>query len=76
MGQVLRSEDEGESFVEILAHWDAGALNARHKKEAERRQCELRDHVAAGRHMEPWRFWDWLARMTAGKVEPHTASFF
>jgi len=77
LGEVLGSEEEGESFAEILAHWDAGKLTNSHKNEAEQRAGELRGRVAAaGTDLERWRFWEWLASMTAGKVERHTASFF
>jgi len=76
LGQVLGGEDEGEAFVEVLAHWDAGSLTDAHRQQARRRTADLSRAVAReGVDLVRWRFWNWLSCMCAGRVEPHTASF-
>ena len=76
LGQVFSGEDEGETFVETLARWDAGALTDPQKEEVERRRTELRSQVAKGESVDRWRFWDWLNKMITGSNDRHTASFF
>ena len=66
---------EGDSFVEILAHWDANALTDAHRREASRLSEELCGSVRRGKDLQRWRFWNWLSRMTTGKTEIRTVSF-
>ena len=49
IGQVLGSQDDGESFVRILAHWDADTLTESQIREAEQRAHGLRGRVAVQR---------------------------
>lgn len=76
LGQVVGSEDEGEAFAELLAAWDAGQLTDDQKKDLRQRSRTLQGEVAAGRHLERWRFWNWLARLADGYDERHTVSIF
>ena len=77
MGQVLGSEDEGEAFAELLAHWDAGTLTEQHRKDLHDRRWPLRRTICASADdLERWRFWDWLDRVASGPAEIQTASFF
>ncbi|MGB9643493.1 MAG: hypothetical protein ACPL3Q_09920 [Candidatus Ratteibacteria bacterium] len=77
LGQVLGSEDEGEMFAEIFAHWDAGTLSESHKKQAKEKANDLAKKVAGnGTDLERWRFWNWLLMMVSNVLEKHTVSFF
>ena len=76
LGQVLGDEDQGEAFVELLAHWDAGDLTEEQKKDIGRRQGSSRGAVVGGDGLDRWRFWDWLDRVASGTPDRHTASFF
>lgn len=77
LGRVLRSEDHGESFVEILSRTDSAKATDEDRQTAKARAGEHAARVAAGHHdtILPWRYWDWLNRMAHGKVEKHTVSF-
>jgi len=75
LGQVLGSEDEGEAFAELFAHWDARSLSDAQKEDIEKRSETLRKQVQQqGEHMTRWRFWHWLMRMARDWREPHTVS--
>lgn len=76
LGQVFDDAEEGTTFVEIFAHWDAGALTDSHKKEANSRCSELMGQVRTGKGLKRWRFWHWLTGMVRGTVERHTVHFF
>jgi hypothetical protein len=76
LAQVLGGADEGEAFVELLAHWDAGSLTDQQKKDAADRAADLRRKVASGEGLERFRFWDWLNRMAQSAQERHTVSDF
>ncbi len=78
LAQVLGSEEAGEAYVEILAHWDAGSLTEKQVEEAGSREKDLRLKVDGGSHtaLEQWRFWNWLSRMTHSYAEPDTVSMF
>jgi hypothetical protein len=76
LAQVLGGEDEGEAFVELLAHWDAGSLTDDQKKDVADRATDLRRKVASGEGLERFRFWDWLNRMAQSAQERHTVSEF
>jgi hypothetical protein len=76
MGQVLGSESEGELFVELLASWDAGTLNEQQRKALKERHRSEQDHVNAVEKLERWRFWNWLYRVSQGRLERYTASWF
>jgi len=74
--QVLGSEEAGEAFVEILAHWHGNALNADHKApcwEDVQRYCGRDTRPSSAKR--PW-FWRWLDARIQGSVERHTFSFF
>lgn len=74
LGQVLASPEEGEAFVELLAHWDARTLSDAQKKDLGQRAESLRRDVLDGKHLTRWRFWNWLGRMAEGYREAHTVS--
>lgn len=77
LGQALGSEDEGEAFAELLAHWDAGSLSDVQKKDLLGRSLGLRGDVAGtGDNLVRWRFWSWLHAMATGAREAHTASLY
>ncbi|HUW55950.1 MAG TPA: hypothetical protein VMZ92_04895 [Planctomycetota bacterium] len=77
LGRVLADEDEGEAFVEVLAHWDAHAASDVQVKEAQSRAKALRKSVSGGRaDLDRLHFWDWLERMVTGRADAHTAGFF
>lgn len=77
LGQIFGSEEEGEIFAEIFAHWDAGTLNSYHKDQVKKKTSELAKNVAEkGTDIERWRFWNWLLMMVSGVIEKHTVSFF
>ncbi len=76
LGQVLHSEDEGERFVEIFAHFDAKSLTDAHKDEARKMADELWQRVSAGHDLDRWRFWHWLSNVANGRTEPQTISEF
>ena len=72
--QVLGSEDEGEMFVEIFAHWDAGKLTEKHKKDLKQKVKDLRRSVQGGKKLTNWRFWYWLGNMADGTNDKRTVS--
>ena len=74
LGQVLSSEEEGEAFAELLAHWDAGTLKDTQKKDIELRAESLWRDVQQGKDLTRWRFWNWLAQIAHGYREAHTVS--
>ncbi|MBI4578635.1 MAG: hypothetical protein HY718_02980 [Planctomycetes bacterium] len=76
LAQVLGSEDEGEAFAELFAHWDAGDLTDEQKNDLRRRANSLRNQVAAGKDLGRWRFWYWLSAVIAGQQDRQTASPF
>jgi len=78
LGKVLQSEEEGEAFVEALAHWDAGSLTDSHRRDIRSRAGALRTSISRGavEDLERMHFWSWLERMAAGMADPHTASSF
>ena len=76
LSHVLGGESEGEAFVETLAHWDAESLTEAQRRGISSRADTLRLEVQRGEALAPWRFWDWLARMSCGEKERHTVSFF
>jgi hypothetical protein len=60
LGQVLESAEDGEHFVELLAQWDAGMLDASGHKQIKSRAGAL--HASRG-DLARWqreRFWKWL----------------
>ena len=77
IGPVLGSDELGEQFAEVLAHWDSGSLTDEHRKLAQDRNEQYTGEVAAGKReaLTPWRMWSWLARVANGPVENETASF-
>ncbi len=74
LGQVLGSDDEGEAFAELLAHWDAGSLSDAQKTDIQRRGSALWKQVGQGEHLTRWRFWNWLAHVASGTQDRHTVS--
>lgn len=76
LGPVLGSDDEGEAFAEVFAHFDAGTVTDAPRQDVQARVRDLRGNVARGTDLDRWRFWDWLSRMIENVRERHTASFF
>ncbi|MHC4443503.1 MAG: hypothetical protein ACYTA5_12965, partial [Planctomycetota bacterium] len=76
LGQVLDSEDQGEAFAELLAHWDAGTLTEDQCKDLSRRAGGLTRQVSGGENLSQWRFWNWLNNVAEGKQDKHTVSIF
>ncbi len=71
---MLGSDDEGEAFAELLAHWDAGSLSDAQKTDIQRRGSALWKQVGQGEHLTRWRFWNWLAHVASGTQDRHTVS--
>jgi hypothetical protein len=77
LGKVLGSEQAGEDFAVVLAHWDAGtltddlrklALPASHgfSQAAWASTCDtLEDY-------QRFRYWEWLGNAVAGKATDHS----
>ena len=76
LGQVLESEQQGEEFATLFAHWDAGTISDQQKKEVARRAGEFKSQVAGGTALTQWRFWNWLAEVSSGNNDQQTASVF
>jgi len=76
LGQVLRSEDEGEEFIEILANWDCKSITKEQEKNAEGRVDEYFNYMCRGQFLEQWKFWRWLQQCIRGNIEKYTTSFF
>lgn len=73
LGQVLGSEEDGEAFAEILAHWDAGSLTAEHVHNADPARHGFEVKVAGSacdtvEQYDRYRFWRWLQEMVARKT--------
>jgi hypothetical protein len=70
LGQVLGSEEHGEAYAEILAHWDAGTLTAEHARQAAPGRYGFRAVVSGSAcdtpaEFERYHFWRWLEQMVA-----------
>jgi len=76
LGQVLGSEDEGEAYAELLAHWDAGTLTEQQRKDLSQRSGGLAKQVSGGEKLQSWRFWNWLHNVAENKQDKHTVSIF
>jgi len=76
LSQVLGSEDEGEAFVELLAHIGTGWLKPEQVTEVDRRKRALRPLVSRGSELTRWRFWDWMHHLVKDIKEPYTVSTF
>jgi hypothetical protein len=76
LGQVLGSAEEGEAFVELLAHWQANSLTEAHTKDLQQRVRTLEWAVCGGAHLDRWRFWNWLSEMVRGRQDHQTVSIF
>ena len=72
LGQVLGSEEHGEAYAEILAHWDAGTLTKEHRQGADPVRRGFKPRIAGSAYdpleeFQRYRFWDWLQQMIKGK---------
>ncbi|MFO7637260.1 MAG: hypothetical protein R6W96_08115 [Clostridia bacterium] len=82
LGEVFENEAEGEAFMEIVAHWDAGTLTQDHIARTTAIRKQLLSHVLIGvkadlgTDMHRLRFWCWLHKMVTGIRELHTAGFY
>jgi hypothetical protein len=81
LGPVLGSEEHGEAFAEILAHWDGGTLTEEHQKQVDpnRRGFNVKVCGSACDTVETYqryRFWEWLASMVKHKCDRHFAPPF
>jgi hypothetical protein len=76
LGQVLKSEDEGQAFAELLAHCDSGKLSEKQQNEISKRARGLRGQVRRGAELTSWRFWNWLDNISQGNTEKYTVSIF
>jgi len=76
LAQVLSSEVEGEAFAELFAHWQAGSLSDPQKVNLKQRSRTLRNDVAKGKNLQPFRFWHWLNTVATGHQDRQTASVF
>lgn len=72
LGEIFENEAEGEEFIEILAHWDAGSLNNEHITNAEKTWTKLFGYVTRGNKekitrslLYRVRFWYWLRSMVS-----------
>ncbi|MFC1582134.1 hypothetical protein ACFL4W_01215 [Planctomycetota bacterium] len=78
LGAVLKSEADGELFVEALCSIEERTLGNDLKQALASRRKTLTQNVNRGafEDIEPLHFWQWLDRMALGAVETDTASFF
>jgi hypothetical protein len=74
LGQVFSSEEEGEIFIEHLAHFDAAALTDEMKKDITKRCREYSDSVTQGVNLTRYRFWNWLDRLSHSEYELQTVN--
>lgn len=76
LGQVFGDEEEGEGFVEILAHCDAGSLTEQHKADVQSKAKDMEVRVSQGEALERWRFWQWLRQhVQSGERQCETGFF-
>jgi len=74
LGQVMDSAEEGEAYIELLAHLESGTLTEDQHKELITRTRLATDKVydpddrAIERVMNRWRLWDWLYVMNQGPI--------
>ena len=76
LGQVLGSEDEGEAFAELFAHYDAGSLTDAQRKDLDAKYHSLQRDVSRGRNLQRYWFWRWLYAVAENHRERHTVSTF
>ncbi|MGQ9650832.1 MAG: hypothetical protein ACUVXJ_12035 [Phycisphaerae bacterium] len=76
LGQILASEAEGEAYAELFAHWQAGSLTDGLKKDLRQRTHALTNDVSArGEHLDRYRFWNWLQKVSEGTQNCQAAIF-
>jgi hypothetical protein len=73
LGPVLGSEAEGEEFVKILAHWDAGTLTDEQKKRSHWSHHGFTNRVCASDAADAddyqrFRFWEWLSACAGAAI--------
>jgi len=82
LGQVMDSAEEGEVYVELLAHLESGPLTEPQHKEMINRTRQATDKVYSpdGRAVEDimdrWRLWDWLYIMDQGPIRRHVINTY
>ncbi|ANE47103.1 hypothetical protein SY83_13470 [Paenibacillus swuensis] len=82
LGQVFHDEAEGEAFVVLFAHWDAGTLTEEHRELLSAKWTALQKLITVGNSetvndkMDWFRFWHWLHTSITAAKEPHTATFY
>jgi hypothetical protein len=76
LGQVFNSEEEGTAFAELFAHWDAGTLSEKQRKEIDQRKNRWSSSASAGSGLDHWRFWNWLNQVSQGVPDRQTVSVF
>lgn len=81
LGQVLGSEEDGESYARILAHWDAGTLTAEHAGQVAPEKHGFRTRAAGSacdtvEEFQRYRFWNWLEQMVACRSNRHDCGPF
>jgi hypothetical protein len=76
LSQALGSEEAGEAFVEILAHWHGNAITEDHKAQCQDYMRRHHGRDTSLTSLERSWFWRWLDSRLKGKVEKHTFSFF
>ena len=82
LGQVMDSEEEGEAYIELLAHLESGPLTEAQRKEMITRTRRATDKVYSPdgrpveRVMDRWRLWDWLYVMDQGPIRRHVINTY
>jgi len=74
LGQVLKSEDEGEAFAELLAYSDSGQLSEKQQNEIAKRVKGMKWQVRAGKNLTGYRFWSWLDQLSKGTSAKYPVS--
>lgn len=82
LGRVMDSEEEGEAYIELLAHLESGPLTEAQRKDMINRTRLATDKVyrpdgqAVEHVMSRWRLWDWLYVMDQGPIRRHVINTY
>ena len=78
LSKELGSEEDAQTFVELLARWDAGKLTEKDKG-IPRKILEKHQHTPSARRLQTLLvldYWQWMEAMVNGRVENHTRSWY
>jgi len=82
LGQVMDGAEEGEAYIELLAHLESGPLTEDQHNELITRTRLATEKVydpddrALERVMDRWRLWDWLYVMDQGPMRRHAINTY